>query len=85
MIAYIRQTSRYGTIFATKDEWALVQNSLRSSYENYEEPCLGWAATFTVGFLKKKYHGLGWNVPTAALDFVIRDRNVVQAKSYSRL
>lgn len=76
MIAYSKKYNPYGlgTVFATNDDWGLVQNSLRNSNLDYERPADGWSASFVVD--NKKFRGKGWNIPMETLEFLIRERNI---------
>jgi hypothetical protein len=76
MIAYDN-----GTVYATSEDWGLVQNSLALSGQchDYAE---GWSCTFKVGGIL--YSGFGWSVRSQAAHFVGEHRQATRIDNYSQ-
>lgn len=69
-------------VFATEEDWGLVQNSFELSGIYYEKPARGWAAEFVVN--EKTYSGRGWYAPDT-ISFVKQHRNASRVTSFTRL
>lgn len=72
MIAY-----SHDTIFATYDEWGLVQNSAILFDSHYLNQNIGWHVRFLVN--GKEYHGRAWSFCRSTIvEFIIRRLNAVK-------